>query len=326
VDAKALIDSYSDEVARLLPRRIRNDVGWELRALLTDQLNTAVKNAGRAADEDMTLRILRSFGRPDQVAARYQPRGFNIIEPEHAGAFLKLAVACIAVQWLITLPSVFSSKSTVGEWWLRWGAGALWWVGLLVLWFGIAGWIQRRSPVDPHSFQRPWTHFIFWVPVRGDWQPNDPLFAGAKVAIPLATLFIVFFSAPAAILQLAIPAGTDTSWAHYSADFERLLLPPLIALMVVRLALFTASAVSMRWRASTEPVRFCLWVGFVGLLAWAAIGWDLFESPGTDILFKVWLWIFVLINALGIIAWIRRTLGRVRVPKMLAKSARDDLG
>ena len=83
--------------------------------------------------------ILRRFGRPDEVAARYVSRGFQLIEPEYSPAFVTLATLCVAIQWAVTLPAVFSSRMTLGGWWLRWGFSAFSWVGFLVLWFGLAG-------------------------------------------------------------------------------------------------------------------------------------------------------------------------------------------
>lgn len=327
MDAKALIHSYTDDVARRLPRNLRNEVGFELRTDLTDELNAVAKAAGRPPDPEMALEILRKLGRPDEVAARYRPRGFNVIEPEHAPAFVKLAVTCVAVQWVLTLPRVWSSATTVGDWWLGWGAGALWWVGLLAVWFGVAGWIQRRSPVDPHSFTRPWTHFIFWVPVAQDWQPRqaDVQYAGAKVAIPLYALLIVFFTSPAGILDLVLPADVNLSWAGYDADFQRWLLLPLTALMAARLAVFTFAVINQAWRARTQPIRLALWIAFVAVLTWCAFSWDIFASAVTDVAFKMWLWVFLLVNGLAIAATIRRALTRVRVPQSIAKGGANGL-
>jgi hypothetical protein len=325
VDTRTLIDSYTNDVARRLPRRLRNEVGLELRALLGDELNAAASDAGRAPDVEMTVQVLKNFGRPEEVAARYSPpRGFNVIEPEHAPSFVKLALLCVAVQWALTLPPAVSSSSAFGEWWLGWGLGALWWVGLLTVWYGLAGWIQRRSPVDPHSFARPWTHFIFWVPIAQDWQPGLPdqehvMYASAKILIPLSALLTIFFVSPAGLLDLLLPASADTSWAQYDADFRRWLLIPLIALMAVRLALFTFTAVNEPWRARTERIRFGLWVGFVVVLIWSAAGWNIFASALTDLVFKAWLWVFLLINCVQIYAWIHRALARVRVPKDLTR-------
>ena len=329
VDTKALIDSYTNNVAKRLPRKMRNEVGLELRALLTDELQAAADKAGRSPDWEMTVDVLKKIGRPEEVASRYgTPRGFNVIEPEHAPSFIKLAGFGVAIQWGLTLPSVFSGSVPFGKWWLGWGLGALWWVGFLVVWYGLAGWIQRRSPVDPHSFIRPWTHFIFWVPVAQDWQPllkepEQTLYGGARILIPLSALLTIFFVSPASFLDFCVPAGVDTSWALYDDGFRTWFLIPLVGLMAVRLVLFTAATVKENLRSRTEPIRFGLWVVFTGLLIWALLGWKIFSSVPADVLFKLWLSIFVLVNCLQIFGGIRRTLTRIRVPNDLAKRQND---
>src|SRR5262245_49506767 len=169
MNAHAVIDSYINNIAARLPRKLRNDVGVELRTLLIEQLTAAAAASGSAPDEKLAIEVISRFGRPEDVAARYSPRGFEIIEPEHAPTFVKLAAACVAIQWALTLPAVFASRTTIGEWWLGWGFGAFAWVGALVIWFGLATWIRRRTPVDSAHLSRPWTHFIFWLPVAAEW-------------------------------------------------------------------------------------------------------------------------------------------------------------
>jgi hypothetical protein len=317
VDAKSLIDSYVDDVARRLPRRMRNEVGLELRALLTDQLASAATDAGRAADAQMALDVLATLGRPEHVAARYGGRhGFNLIEPEHAPAFVKLSILGVALQWAFTLPSVFNASSTFGEWWLDSGFAALWWVGLLVVWFGIGAWIQRRLPVEPHSFTRPWAHYIFWLPVRQDWQPAqlEHQYSAARVLIPLATVLTAVFASLG-----FVDSAPDASWLRYDDDFRNWLLAPLLVLMLARIALFTAATVNMRWRERTELVRFGLWIGFVGVLVWALVGWDIFASTAVDFFFKAWLSIFLFVNCLQIWVWLRNAATRVRIPRNLVR-------
>jgi hypothetical protein len=321
MDAQTVIDSYINNIAARLPRRLRNDVGVELRTLLIEQLTAAAADMGRAPDEKLAIEVVRKFGRPEDVAARYSTPGFQIIEPEHAPAFVKLSAACVAIQWAITLPAVFASRTSLGEWWVGWGFGAFAWVGMLVVWFGLATWIRRSSPVDPESLSRPWTHFIFWLPLPADWRPVDVDAFERRAelgAFPLGVLFTIFFIAPAWFLTFLTPAGTDVSWALYDERFSRGLLPVLLVLMVVRLALCAAAAMNTRLRERLETVRFGLWVCFTGLLCWAVFDGDIFVGPIANAVFKAWLLIFLLVNAIQIVIWIRRALTRVRVPKTLA--------
>lgn len=321
MDAQTVIDSYIDNIAARLPRRLRNDVGVELRTLLGEQLAAAASDEARAPDRELALDVVRRFGRPEEVAARYEPRGFQIIEPEHAPAFVMLSVGCVAIQWALTLPAVFASRITVGEWWMGWGFGAFAWVGLLVTWFGLAAWVRRRSPVGPGDLSRPWTHYLFWLPVAADWRPDSPdIERRAEVgALPLGIVLTVFFIAPAWFLDHLTRAGTDTSWALYDENFRRALLPALLLLMATRLALCAAAAASARLRERLEVVRFTLWLCFVVLLLWTVFARDIFAHPVTDAVFKAWLLVFLLVNMIQIAVWIRRAVTRVRMPKSLGR-------
>lgn len=323
MDAQVVIDSYINSIAARLPRKLRNDIGVELRTLLIEQLTAAAAEMGRAPDEELAMDVVRRFGRPEEVAARYSPRGFQIIAPEHAPTFVAFSAACVAVQWALTLPAVFESQITLDAWWRGWGFSAFAWVGVLVVWFGLASWVRRRSPVAPDSFSRPWTHYLFWLPLPGDWlaagwRPVDRDAFERRVelgALPVGVAVTIFFIAPAWFLRLLSPAGTNTSWALYDEHFRHSLLPALLVLMVVRLALCAAAGRNVRLRVRVEMIRVGLWVCFVGLLYWTVFGWHIFAKPVTDALFKGWLLIYLLVNTIQIIVWIRRVLTRVRPPE-----------
>ena len=236
---------------------------------------------------------------------------------------MKLAVACVAIQWALTLPAVFASHLAFRDWAAGWGFGALSWVGLLVLWFGLASWIQRRSPPDPDTGARSWTHWIFWVPFSGAWQPGKPQdtqWRAARNSAPLGAVLTLFFIAPAWILGHLLPAGTDTSWVRYDEHFQRWLLIPLLVLMAVRLVLFAAAVLNAQRRARTEVVRVILWVGFIALLYYAEFSGHFFAHPATDAIFKAWLLVYMVVNTIAIFIWFMwpATRVRVRLPTTLA--------
>jgi hypothetical protein len=265
----------------------------------------------------MAMALLQRLGQPDVMAARYATRGFQLVEPEYSLLFVKLGTIAVAIQWALTLPAVFASRMTIGDWWLRWGFSAFAWVGALLLWFSLASWVQRRSPADPLTGSRPWTHWIFWVPFPRQWRPGEPEATERRAAMgaaPLGAVLTIFFVAPAWILSHLLPAGKDTSWALYDGHFQRWLLPPLIALMAVRLVLLAFAALSEQRRVRTELLRVSLWICFVALLYWAVFTGHIFANLTTDALFKAWLLMFLLVNTIQIIVWIRRTVTRVRLP------------
>jgi hypothetical protein len=323
VDAKAIIEDYVNAVAAKLPRRLRNDIGLELRTLLTEQVRSAAGAAGRAPDSEIALQVLNDFGTPGEVAGRYAAAGFQIIEPEQAPTFVKLASACVVLLWAATLPQVFHGSMTLGDWSQRWGFGALAWVGALLVWYGVANWVRRRSPADPDSLSRPWTHWIFMLPAPGVWRPGEPQATERRAALgaaPLGAILTVFFIAPAWILGHLLPAGTNTSWVLYDESFRRSLLWPLIALMVLRLGLLVAGVLNERWRTPTAAIGLGLRMCFVALLFWTVFRWHIFANAITDGLFKAWLLIFLVINTIQMIVWLRRAATRVRVPRSLTSS------
>lgn len=74
-----LIDRYVNEVGRRLPRRQRADVRRELRSALLDALESRVE--GEPGEQEV-VRLLKEFGRPEDVAASYRPAAAYLIGPE----------------------------------------------------------------------------------------------------------------------------------------------------------------------------------------------------------------------------------------------------
>jgi hypothetical protein len=77
-----LIHRYAHEVAAWLPRKQREDVKQELRALLEETLEERARAAGRPADEGLAVEVLREFGQPGKVALRYRAEPQYLIGPE----------------------------------------------------------------------------------------------------------------------------------------------------------------------------------------------------------------------------------------------------
>jgi len=76
-----LIDRYIHEVGEPLPARMRADVQAELRSLLLDTIEERARAAGRPVDSELVTRVLREFGPPEEVAARYAPPAQYFIGP-----------------------------------------------------------------------------------------------------------------------------------------------------------------------------------------------------------------------------------------------------
>src|SRR5262245_21806353 len=191
MNANELIEAYVDDVVRRLDHRRRNDVGVELRALLSDELQELAGNAGRHADEPMAMELLRRFGRPEDVAARYRAPGFPIIEAADAPAFVKLSAIGMGLVWIVGLFVTFrdgGGLERLSRWWMTFGLGAFWWPGFLVVCSGAAAWVRRRFPIDDE-----------WMPrVIDRDRINRPAWILAIAVFTLGTIWLI---APASFVE-----------------------------------------------------------------------------------------------------------------------------
>lgn len=152
--AKDVIDSYLEDVARRLPRRERSDLLVELRTLIEEGLRDRADSSGRPPDAEMAVDLLRGFGTPADVAARYRPT-LLLIAPEDGPVVLRAAVVglvCILVLGLLVPLFHASGRSvdevvrSLGQWWLGTLLASLWWPGLLLVCFAGARYLQERRP------------------------------------------------------------------------------------------------------------------------------------------------------------------------------------
>lgn len=82
-----LLERYLDAVRRRLPQRERDDIVAELRDALSSQIDAESAERGRPLTEDEVAAILRRYGRPRTVAARYGARD-SLIGPNLYPAYL----------------------------------------------------------------------------------------------------------------------------------------------------------------------------------------------------------------------------------------------
>jgi MFS family permease len=127
--ADDVIQFYVRDVASYLPRNKRNDVAFELRALLQDELAAKAAAQGRAPDREMAMDLLSGFGRPAEAAARYQPRA-PLIDPADNHSFL---------IWAVVGAIVFSVANPQSRW------AYLQWVGGVFIVFAVLAWLRRRQ-------------------------------------------------------------------------------------------------------------------------------------------------------------------------------------
>jgi hypothetical protein len=263
--ADEVIESYIDDTVRLLRRRQRDDVAAELHTLLNEELNARAKELGRAPDEDLALSLVRGLGLPTEAAARYQP-AWTIIDPADSTSFLRAAIMGAGALLLLgalkrQLPPIRGTANDLVA------LAILAWLGLLVVAFGVKSGIRRT-----------------W-PSTALWRPHDRDRAnrvGTAVLVPVATLFVIFYGAPKWVFDRVSGGRFDTSWAGYTADFQRFHLPWFIGSMIGLIALLLFVAILGRWHRLTGRINIGLNMALAGLILSFAVNGDIFQSSTVD--------------------------------------------
>lgn len=309
--SNVLIENYVGEVIRRLPRKIRNDVGFELRALLEEELRGRAEASASPADDQLTLQLLSDFGRPADVADRYRPAGFTVIKPADAPQFARIAFGGVALQWVISLVAAFAVKpddiewlSVLGSWWVTWGLGAFWWPGLLVCLSIVAGAIAARR--EARGSKPPTVGELDRDRVR-----RGVIVTYLALGLAGATIVIALPSLP--IWGSALPAPVVDAFA-FDEGFLAWRAPWALALWAVGLGVGIALLVSGRWSRTTRRVELLSAVGWILVLAmWIGLG-PIFVSTATDGVTKLCLAGLTILLIVDLVLSIRRMSMPVRQP------------
>ena len=271
MNANEVIESYVAEVALQLPRKQRNDVAFELRALLHEELAAKAEAAGREADAAMATELVRGFGRPGDVAARYLPT-LTVIDPADGPKFLRATVVGLVLIWCLgfwqqVLQPVAAGTellSALGHWW---GATVLvspWWPGVLALGFGLSAWSRRRRQATAD-----------WKPKAADRIQGSRAGLGLAVVGILCGVYVLLD--PRWVLDFffagrAAPAAYEA--LTYTATFRERLAPWMVLLLLLNVPIFLAVLVKGRWTAGLRHLQQGL-----SLITCAAMTWIVFDDP-----------------------------------------------
>ncbi|HEY2886515.1 MAG TPA: hypothetical protein VGJ08_14985 [Rhizomicrobium sp.] len=259
--ASDVIESYVADVAAQLPSRQRADVAVELRSLLNDELNAKPNDP---STPDAALALVRAFGRPADVAARYHAP-YVLIEPADTRSFLLAAVVGASL-----IPSsnghlpISLDKNTAGILLLAW-------LGTLLLFYAGRSWLRRRQP---NSFQ--------WKPspVRDRDAVSFPL----QLGIVLLCVFgIAIYLSPGPAISLVSGGRVAADSLRYTQDFLqpwRLLGFPILLSIFALLNAF--AALRRRWTPLLRGLSICFLVSAAIQLGWHASSGDLFASAVID--------------------------------------------
>lgn len=285
-----VIDAFVADVARRVPGKDRSGIGLELRGLLGEMLADRAHGEGRPADDAMVLALLRDFGTPAEVAARYRPPGPVIIPAEQTRSFALTAVGGVALQWALTLPGVFAGGSLTG-WWFTWGLGALWWPGLMVMSSLVAagvhhlGWFKpvwRPRVVDPDRINRGALAFgLVWFAIGVAVMVALPWIAGALPA-PLPQVFAL------------------------DPDFLRNRAPWALLLWLVSFVLLAVVLYRGRQSSLTRRLEVASSLAWIALLAWWLAAGPMFVAPATEEGARAAIGLVILIVVVDLVFKLRR--------------------
>jgi hypothetical protein len=260
MDVDALIDAYVHDVVRRLPRKQRDDVALELRDLLGDDLHSRAAAEGRALDTQIALESLRNFGRPQDIAARYcEP--WVIIPQTETRSFTFAAIVGAAV--LVALSVTSDTPAREGEL----GIALLAWLGALVAYFGVRGFVERRMAA--HSA----------------WTPHDRDAAGRAGSIALVALIclgIVAYGEPAWLFAQVTHGGKLAASLAYDPTFKASRLPLLFALWGCQALLLTVLATRGRWNALLRRIDLGIEIAIGSTLVWFVAAGNVFQDAALN--------------------------------------------
>lgn len=267
-----VIESYVIDVMRRVPAKDRNEVGLELRGLLTEMLEDRVLAAGHAADDAaandaMVLGMLREFGTPADIAARYGPPGMLVIPAEQTRSFALLSIIGIGLQWTLSLPRVFDGSLPISAWWLSWGLGAFWWPGFQAMMALLVAWLRSRGLFLPK-----------WTPRITD---PDRVDRGGMVAGMVGFAIAMGFMIALPWLVALMPEPLARVFA-FDPEFLSARAWPTVVLWIGSFAIMIAVVRNGRQSMLTLRLELGVSLGFVALLAWWLSAGNIFIEKATN--------------------------------------------
>lgn len=279
MNANDVIESYITDVALRLPRRQRNDVAFELRALLHEELQARADEVGRAADAEMAIALMRDFGRPDDVAARYRP-ALTIIDPADGRRFVRFALVGLGILWALgligglsqPLASTADVLRMLGQWWGGTVLPSLWWPGVLVVTFGLAHWSRQR-----------WPQSSPWKPRDNDRIPGGRTTMVMAMVGILCGLYVLI--EPRWILDVTLHGRAATAAYDaltYTDTFRHRQAPWLLVALLLNLPLFSAVIIQGRWTPRLRQLEIALGLFTCALMLWTALDGPVFVGEASN--------------------------------------------
>lgn len=281
-----LIDRYVAEVGRQLPEKNRADIEKELRSTLEDMLEDASHAAGRPADEEMEAEVLKTYGKPNKVAASYLPEKY-LIGPRLYPFFMMVLRIVLTVVSVVTLLRIGMAMAynadaagiftLIGQFILEWLTSCTAALGNIVLVFAI---IERFVPgVNEQSAE-----VMADLEGRNDekWDPRDLPEAADDNRFSLGeAIFDILFTVAALLILnfypqiIGIGFISDGKWTYLPvlSDAFRAYLPWITLLWSAQVI---KNLVLLRLGRWNTPMR---WVGLGIDVANIALTYIILRGP-----------------------------------------------
>jgi hypothetical protein len=256
-----LVDRYLDAVRNKLPKNQRDDIVTELRDILLSQIEAEETARGRRLSEEEIVAILKRFGRPMTVAARYGASNYLIgpaLYPAYLASLRLLAWVLGPIAGLSLLLSVATSDTPLRQAALNLLLFAV--VGLahfaiVTLIFAraerAAAWRTSTDNWDPRSLPSP---------QQLEPTPRSQLLCSILMMTFYLLLWIGAVPVDAWIARLNAWAGA-TSLPYGFAPVWGAISPVVVALMVTSIVRDIVSLLRPQWLMLRSYTGFALHVG-----------------------------------------------------------------
>jgi hypothetical protein len=264
-----LIDRYVADIGRRLPDKMRPDIQKELHSILEDMLEDRVLTAGKPADEQMVVDLLREYGDPAKVAASYHAPRY-LVGPALYPTFImvmKIVVTVIAVLAVIQFgfsvarPGLDPAQIglSFGEAFSTLFNGFLTALGIVTLIFTL---IERFNP-GLKIENKEWNpRDLAPLPQPVNQLKTGDLVASVVFNLIVIVVFNVFFD------KIGIYNNTDGVWSFIPVFGETLknYVPYLTALWGLEIGLHVYVLQAGHWNLSTRWMGVAISGGSIILL------------------------------------------------------------
>jgi hypothetical protein len=295
-DAMDLINRYAREVGQYLPHRLRADVEAELRSLLTDSVEEKALLGGVPADDELAAKVLREFGTPKDVAARYAPEPQYLIGPRLYPTYVTAVKIMLPILAIVVLTLIIVGQFRHGEQpsiapFIRATGSFLWSalvnLGVMTLIFALV----ERTIRQREAAGKGWDPST--LPPVND--PDRISYFGRIFALyAIAALALLFNFFPDWVAVYLFRNDAASVYPLLTSDFTRY-LPLINTWWLVTFVLNLAVLRQGRWTRPTRWAEFGLEVGWTVILLLIVLGPPVFRY---DFLTKVILQWFLIFSAI----------------------------